>query len=92
MWDGKTGVGNSHSHLPLNLEFEKIIVSSSTSFLHLWGGVKVVSQLKTSKSARKLVKGSLPHFIFLKHAIYTKQGITSWENAGDMSRHIIQSS
>lgn len=93
MCDGKGGIVNiNHSHLPLDLDFGKSIVSSSASFLHLWGGVKVVSQLETSKGKRKLLKGFLPHFVFLKHAFYTKERITSWENAGDTSRHITQSS
>lgn len=93
MCDGKRGVGNiNHCQLPLDLDLRKNIVSSSASFLHLWGAVKVVSQLETSKCKRKLLKGSLTPFVFSKHVFYTKQGIASWENAGGISRHITQSS
>jgi len=63
MCDGKGGVGNiNHCQLPLDLDLGKIIVSSSASFLRLGGGVKVVSQLETSKGKRKLLKGSHLYF------------------------------
>lgn len=54
MGKGKGEVGKiNHSHLPLNLDFGKIIVLSSVSFPHLEGEVKIVSQLETCKRKRK---------------------------------------
>lgn len=89
--NGKGGVDNiNHSQISLDLDFAKTVACSSAYFLPLWGEVRVVSQLGTSKGKRKLPQGSLPLSIFLKCAFYTKQEITSWENAEDISRHISQ--
>lgn len=54
MCDRKGGVGKiNHSHLPLNLDFGKIIFIFSVAFPHLEGEVKVVSQLEMCKGKKK---------------------------------------